>query len=802
MSFLSFLPLAYFGLTRTAGKQGYVLAGLAFWTGLWLVAASLVRDAATIEAITRYGMAIPASLAAAYAFSFDKALRTQQSLPHRLAAASFVIYAFLQLFLSHGNIAFLSSLNSGAFEATTGISVLLLRTAVAILITALLLNLLAEYDRAMQRDHQAMVTRTRVDLAEREARLAGILNAEPDCVKSVDANCCLLDMNPAGLAMIEADDIGNVRGAFLPDLIDERHRARFEEGVARVFRGENTHQRFEIIGLKGTRRWMEQTAAPLYDPARPDFVREMIAVTRDVTDQVEAERNLERTNTRLEQAQRVAHMGYWDWNIVTNDLEWSNEIYRIFGLAPQQFEASYPAFLERVHPDDRATVEAAVQRAVADGELYSVDHRIVRPDGTERWVHEQGEIEYDWDGTPLRMLGIVQDIDDLHRTATALRQSEASLAGILRLSPEAVVVTDSHGTITMFSTGAELIFGMSAGDTIGQPIEILLPERLHDAHRRHFAGFLASNVESRRMGERSEIAGRRANGEEFPAEASLSRLDTETGTILTVILRDMSAAKAAENALKEARYRAESANEAKSRFIANMSHELRTPLNAIIGFSHLLATDDNKAQTEDKTRQYAGYINESGHHLLSLINDILDMSRIEVGKTELVEEDVDIAKLVETSLTVVRHLIVNGTISMQVDLASDLPAIYADRRLLSQILINLLSKAIKFSPAGGRVELSARIADSGDTVICVRDHGVGMTAKQMEHLGTPFTQVDDSLERRHQGLGLGISIARRLAEMHGGSLSFESEPGEGTAARLILPASRKVEGQNGVRAAG
>jgi PAS domain S-box-containing protein len=268
--------------------------------------------------------------------------------------------------------------------------------------------------------------------------------------------------------------------------------------------------------------------------------------------------DLEKLADHLDRAQRMSNTGSWEWDIVANSLIWSPQIFRIFGLSPNSFEPTYPAFLERVHPDDRTIVEQAVRRAVDGIEPYAVDHRIVLPDGSVRIVHEQGEVEFAPDGRPLRMLGAVADVTEARANAVAAKRTLEMLTSTLKISPEAIIVSDSTGRIQLFSAGAEAMFGYSSEDMIGLGVERLMPVRFRESHHRHVDGFAAGPRLSLQMSDRSEILGLRKNGEEFPAEASLAKLETADGCAFTTLVRDLSAWKASQRRLVEARQEAES----------------------------------------------------------------------------------------------------------------------------------------------------------------------------------------------------------------------------------------------------
>jgi PAS domain S-box-containing protein len=495
-----------------------------------------------------------------------------------------------------------------------------------------------------------------------EARLRAIVEAEPECVKVVDRECRLREINAAGLRMIGAKSAEEMRGQLVLDLIDPRFHADYVESLAKVFRGETTFQQFEIVSLDGTRRWMEQNAAPLFDPARPGEVREMIAVTRDVTERVLMEQSAQRIRDQLQQAQRIANVGSWEWDFTTGELSWSEHCYRIVGWDPADGKPTLERFMRSVHRDDRAKLEATIRAGLEEGASCDYDHRVVWPNGDVRVVHQLGEVKRDASGRPVRMLGTTQDVTEL------------------------------------WAARAEL-------------------------------------------------------------EAS--------------------------------KLRAEAANQAKSRFVASMSHELRTPLNAIIGFSELLLGDDASLSV-DRRAEYARDINTSGKHLLSVINDILDVSRIEAGKVTLDEDEVSLQEIVDTTARMVRPRAEETGVTVELKLERGLPLVLADRRLLLQTLLNLASNAVKFTERGGRVEIAARIAAAGGVEVAVSDTGIGMSAADVARVGEPFLQIDGRLARKFEGTGLGLIIAKRLTEMHGATLAIESELGVGTTMTVRLPLSRVV----------
>ncbi|MGE5203274.1 MAG: PAS-domain containing protein, partial [Acidobacteriota bacterium] len=266
------------------------------------------------------------------------------------------------------------------------------------------------------------------------------------------------------------------------------------------------------------------------------------------------------------------------------------------------------------------------------------------------------------------------------------------------------------------------------------------------------------------------------------------RIRMPDGGVL-VTYTDITERKRVEADLRRAKDEAELASRSKTEFLANMSHELRTPLNAIIGFSDVLAGEIFGALGDSRYQDYARDIHESGFHLLNLINDVLDVSKIEFGKVELQEEEIEISSVVDSCVRLMRERAHVAEVRLEADLATDLPALRADRRRLKQILINLLSNAVKFTPAGGRVTISAS-EENGWLRLSVSDTGIGIAPQDLETALRPFGQIDSRLARKYQGTGLGLPLTKAMAELHGGRLELQSAPGKGTTAVVLLPPQR------------
>jgi PAS domain S-box-containing protein len=378
-------------------------------------------------------------------------------------------------------------------------------------------------------------------------------------------------------------------------------------------------------------------------------------------------------------------------------------------------------------------------------------------------------------------------------SAEALKASEARLAGMIEMTPEAVVATDERLDIVLFNRSAEEIFGYGAEEIIGRSLGVLIPEPLRQNHFLRLETGARAPEDSHGMRAQIEFTGLRRDGSAFPAEASVSRSECGGEAIFSVLLHDISERKAVEAAMSAAKEQAELANRAKSEFLANMSHELRTPLNAIIGFSEIIESQIFGPLGDPRYREYATDIRDSGDHLLQIIIDILDLAKIEAGQQRLQEQPVEVTQVIQSCLRLISGRAAKAGVAIKTELSAPI-TLHADQRKLKQILINLLSNAVKFTAEGGRVAVLARLAPDGAFELSVKDDGIGIKAELLDTVLAPFVQADGSLGRSSEGTGLGLPLVKALAEMHGGTLAIESVEGVGTTVSVRLPAERVLGG--------
>ena len=378
------------------------------------------------------------------------------------------------------------------------------------------------------------------------------------------------------------------------------------------------------------------------------------------------------------------------------------------------------------------------------------------------------------------------DLNDKLRRESELRarNSEAQLKTVLDNAAEAIISLDSDKIIVAPNRAAERIFGYRSADIVGKPVSVLFEEwtpQLAKSQRQFIEWSVAENVPYV-----NEVRCRRMSGEVFPAELSFSRIAIENDVLLVSFWRDISERKAVQAELIAAAEEAQAASLSKSNFLANVSHELRTPLNAIIGFADLLRDEIHGPLSPPKYREYIKDISESGAHLIHLVNDILDLSRIESGRYELVLEPINIRDVTSSVARQLSLLAQQGQVDFVDSIGGDLPPIAADRRAFRQVLYNLLSNAIKFTPPGGRVSLSAMRVPMGVEVV-VEDTGIGMPKEALPRLGNPFEQVSNSYSRAHGGAGLGLAITKKLVGLQHGTMTFDSELGVGSIFKVDFP---------------
>jgi PAS domain S-box-containing protein len=378
-----------------------------------------------------------------------------------------------------------------------------------------------------------------------------------------------------------------------------------------------------------------------------------------------------------------------------------------------------------------------------------------------------------------------QDPGELEQLRRALEHSEQRFHSLLEAAPDAVVLVDEARVIQLVNRGFEAMFGYSREQLVGSPVTILIPERLHEAF---FAG-PGRALDPGSLQKEISMFALRSDGSEFPIELSRAVFRADDGVRIFAIVRDITERVRAAAELEAAREAAESANRAKSAFLANMSHELRTPMNAILGYSEMLMEDAQDSGDEDSAADLKK-IHQSGTHLLSLINDVLDLAKIESGKMEALAEDFEVATLIDDVRATAHPLMAKNDNQLEIECGDALGMAHQDLTKLRQSLLNLLSNAAKFShEATVTLKAERSVRDGSDWLtLSVRDSGIGIAADKLETVFEEFGQAEETTSREYGGTGLGLPISRRFCRMLGGDLTLESLPGEGSTFTISVPA--------------
>jgi PAS domain S-box-containing protein len=452
-------------------------------------------------------------------------------------------------------------------------------------------------------------------------------------------------------------------------------------------------------------------------------------------------------------------------------------------------ESGAVTWLDLVQPEHRARQERTIAQVVRTGRSGLVNEHLVRRDGSRVPVLILGMTALDADAS--RWSAAFLPLIERESAADALRATEARLAGIVGTAMDAIVTIDSALRVVVFNAAAERMFGCSAASIVGRSVLQLVPERYHEAVANGIRDFGNAETPARAAAPLRTLVAHRADGSEFPFEATISRADVAGQRLFTVILRDATERLRHEEEratllarTESARAEAEGASKTKDEFLATLSHELRTPLTAMLTWTHLLRSRRLDATNEGRAVET---LERCTLAMARMIDDLLDVSRIVTGKLAIERGTVDLAAVARVALESVRLTAEERAIALSADLGERLGTVSGDAVRLQQIVTNLLSNAVKFTRRGGRVHLALSCA-GGAAHIAVSDTGQGISPEFLPHVFERFRQANRSTTRLHGGLGLGLAIVEHLVERHGGTVTAASEgPGKGATFTVTLP---------------
>lgn len=526
----------------------------------------------------------------------------------------------------------------------------------------------------------------------------------------------------------------------------------------------------------------------------------LISIGADVTDRREIERILRVNEERLNEAQHIAQVGNWELDLLSGYLSWSDEIFNLFEIDKSKFGATYEAFLNGIHPDDRDRVNQAYTNSLVTREPYEVTHRLKMSDGRIKWVEERCSSEFDAEGKPLRSVGTVQDITKQKNAELELEKSELLFRTLAQVAPVGIFRTDLSGNCIYVNENFCELASMSRDASLGNGwmSSIHPDDRAHVFEKwseavKNSTQFLLEYRFLRPTGHVIWVVGQ--------ARAEIGAEGKVQGYVGTVT--DINMRKHSEDALKRlnevleqrvtertiqlkiAKEEAELASRTKSLFLASMSHELRTPLNAILGYAQLMQIDTG---LPEHIVGNAHEIRRAGDYLLTLVNDILDLARIESGRMEMQITVLQLPEVINECCSQNSQLAETRNITLVQEGSCGAFKVSADRRRLLQVLNNLVSNAIKYNRDHGKVTVSCSAPASGRVRISVTDTGLGLTPERQEQLFEPFNRLGAEMGKI-EGTGIGLVIARRLVENMNGTVGVESTVGSGSTFWVELPAS-------------
>ncbi len=553
-----------------------------------------------------------------------------------------------------------------------------------------------------------------------------------------------------------------------------------------------------LIAKDGTRRPVDDSAAPIRDDQRK--LVGTVLVFRDVTERRKTERRLRDISSRLQAALTAGAIGTWVWDIAADKTYADANLAQMFGVTPQQAEGGTQAdFLSKVHPDDAPIVAGLVQQAIRTDGHYEAEFRIEREPGEIRWFVARGIVEYDDNCAPRQMTGVVVDITERKQAEQDFRalteESERNrrlYETILSATPDLIYVFDLQHRFTYINPALLEMWGKTHEEAIGKTCLELGYEPWHaEMHNREIDEVAATTKPLRNEVPFTGTHGTRIYDYIFsPVFAADGSVEAVAGTT-----RDVTERKQLEEHLRRVAAELSEANRRKNEFLATLAHELRNPLAPIRTGLELLKIGGEDPALVENTRSM---MERQALHMVRLIDDLLDISRITQGKLHLRLARVPLSDVIRTSVESVRLIMDDAGHAFDVRLPEEPVYVIADPSRLSQVVSNLLNNAAKYTPRGGRVELIVE-ADERDVVVRVKDTGLGIPAEMRERIFEMFAQIDRPLEQGYTGLGIGLTLVKRLVEMHEGSVAVQSE-GEGRGSEFVVRLPRAAADDDKQRA--
>ncbi|MGR3319922.1 MAG: ATP-binding protein [Candidatus Anammoxibacter sp.] len=515
-------------------------------------------------------------------------------------------------------------------------------------------------------------------------------------------------------------------------------------------------------------------------------------------------KNLQNSKDSLAKAQEIARIGNWSWDKTTDKFKLSDEVYRILKISPTEFRETFKAFLQFVHPDDIALVRKEISNALKKGKPFCIDYRVKLPDKTVHVVHGEAEVYFNEEGKAIKMIGTIQDITQQRRALERI----TNLANILENSLNEIYIFDCKTLkFIQANKGARLNTGYSIEELYKlTPVDIK-PEFTTESFRKKINPLLTGDKDIILF----TTVHQRKDGSLYDVELHLQLSMFDSSPVFVAIILDISKRKRIEQELAKERKNLEKtvdvrtnelrkslkkieetnielilAKQAQSKFLSSMSHELRTPLNAIMGYADLLNTKAYGSLNEEQF-DFVKEINDSGKHLLALINDLLDVAKIDANAMTLHQEEISPDDFIGAAVRMLSMQFRKKNINIETSIDPTIKTVTADLRRCKQIMINLLSNAAKYTNEDGRVEIRAKKENELYLKVEVADTGIGIAKDDIEKIFSEFHQADRVRDEQLGGTGIGLALTQRLVKIHGGNIGVNSELGKGSTFWFTLP---------------
>jgi len=623
------------------------------------------------------------------------------------------------------------------------------------------------------------------------AKLAAIVESSQDAIISQTLESIIVSWNKSAERLFgysAAEIIGKHISILIPlELCYEENLI-----LEKIKRGETLNS-YETKRQRkdGSTFNIELTISPIWGDV--DTVIGVSKIARDITKRKEIEAENKKLSNRLTLALKSGAIGCWEWDIVSNTKFWDQRMYELYGFTQDQnIPTNSDDWAKCLHPDDRIRCKTLLEQAVLGQEEYNTEFRVIHTDGSIHFIKAYGMVIRDSQNNPQSMIGVNFDI-----TKRKLAEEEKNrLLSFLDASLNEIYLFDA-------STLRFIYVNQGGIKNLGYDIETLKtmtplninPDFNEIEYGQLIQPLLEGNVEELIF----ETRHQRSDGSCYSVEVRLQQHKYQNKQFCLAVILDITERKKAEMILRQTNEELIRATRLKDEFLANMSHELRTPLNAILGMSEILEEGIFGFVNKEQIGALQT-VRNSGQHLLSLINDILDLAKIESGEVMLDLKPTSIDYLCRASLAFIQQQAIHKNITTKYIKKNDLPEVYIDELKIRQVLINLLNNAVKFTLENGKITLEVNIVthtpERNFLRIAISDTGIGIAKENIHKLFKPFIQIDSALNRQYDGTGLGLSLVKRIVELHGGQVGVTSELNVGSCFTIDLPITINVEASN------